>query len=101
VPNKHATSLRGTGLDPFGPAVRSEQRLGTRMTHFVSSWTGMTQQHNFEDRSCILLFFLLLNRRGLPPTDYKFILKGTGSYNILLRNKERNEKKKLQAEFLH
>jgi hypothetical protein len=37
--------------------------------------------------------FLLLNRRGLTPTDYKFILKGTGSYNILLRNKERNEKK--------
>jgi hypothetical protein len=49
VPHKHATSSWGTSPDPFGPAVRPEQRLGTGMTYFVSLWTGMTQQHKFED----------------------------------------------------
>jgi hypothetical protein len=39
-----------TVLDPFGPVVRPEQRLGTSVTHFVSSWTGMTQEDKFEDR---------------------------------------------------
>jgi hypothetical protein len=55
VPPKYATSSRITGLDPFGPAVRPEQRSGTEVTHFESSWTGMTQTHKFEDRRCILL----------------------------------------------
>lgn len=31
------------GLDLFGRVVRPKQRLGTSMTHFVSSWTTMTQ----------------------------------------------------------
>jgi hypothetical protein len=40
----------GLGLDPFGLAVRPEQRLGTGMKHLLSSWTGMTQARKFEDR---------------------------------------------------
>jgi hypothetical protein len=31
------------------------------VTHFVSSWTGMTHQHKFEDRFCILLKRKILN----------------------------------------
>jgi hypothetical protein len=50
LPHMHATSSRVTGLDTFGPAVRPEQLLGTSVTHFMSSWTDMTQQHKFEDR---------------------------------------------------
>jgi hypothetical protein len=60
LPHMYATSSWVTGSDPFGPAVRPEQRLGTSVIHIVSSWTGMTQQHKFEDRSCILLFEKIL-----------------------------------------
>jgi hypothetical protein len=42
--------VAGHDLDPFGPAVRPEQRLGTGMTHFLSLWTGMTHVRKFEDR---------------------------------------------------
>jgi hypothetical protein len=42
--------VAGLGLDPFGLAVRPEQRLGTGMKHFLSSWTGMTQACKFEER---------------------------------------------------
>jgi hypothetical protein len=54
----YATLSRVMGLYPFGPVVRPEHRPGTSVTHFVSSWTGLTQQHKFEVRWCILLFFL-------------------------------------------
>jgi hypothetical protein len=50
VPHEHVTSSWVTGLDLFGSAMRPEQRLETEMTHFLSSWTGMTQAYKFEDR---------------------------------------------------
>jgi hypothetical protein len=37
-------------IRPVWTLVRLEQRLGTGMTHFVSSWTEMPQAHKFEDR---------------------------------------------------
>jgi hypothetical protein len=57
LPRMYATSSQVTDLDLFGPVVRPEQRLGTSMIHFGSSWTGTTQHHKFEDRLCILLYY--------------------------------------------
>jgi hypothetical protein len=57
VPHRYATSSQFRGLDPFGRVVKPKQRLGTSVTHFVSSWTGMTQHHN--------------NTRNVPTSDAK------------------------------
>jgi hypothetical protein len=44
----------GSRSRPIWTLVTPEQRLGTEMTHFLSSWTGMTKTHKFKDRWCIL-----------------------------------------------
>jgi hypothetical protein len=47
--------VTGHGFRPVWTCSGPEHRLGTSVTHFVSSWTGLTQQHKFEVRWCILL----------------------------------------------
>jgi hypothetical protein len=64
VSHKYATLSWATGLDLFGCVVKPKQWLGILVSHFVSSWTGATQQHKFEYRPYVLLFF---NKKALGP----------------------------------
>ena len=89
LPHKYATSSRFVGLDPLGRVVRPKQRLGTSVIHFVNSWTGMTQQHKFEDHPCILLntmpcrlaanHGLRRRRRPWPPSHRRFSSRSSPS----------------------